>query len=84
MDAKSPEWRYAADKLLLSLARDNKYVVADMLIVFLEASGYGLDNYSAVGGVFKRAAKKGTIRRVNGSRKPALWYSNVYGVKHND
>ena len=56
IDGKSKAWRDAADQLLEALARDNKYIVADMVQVFLESAGYGLDDYSPLGGVFKRAA----------------------------
>ena len=77
-DGKSQAWRDAADKLLEALARENKYIVADMLIIFLESADYGLDNYTPLGGVFKRAAKKGIIKKVHAARKQALWYSNIY------
>jgi hypothetical protein len=79
MDGKSQAWRDAADKLLEALARDNKYIVADMLKIFLESSGYGLDNYSPLGGVFKRAATRGIISRVDRPLKQALWVSKIYG-----
>lgn len=77
MDGKSQAWRDAADRLLESIARENKYIVADVLIIFLESAGYGLKDYSPLGGVFKRAAKKGIITKVNRSRKQALWQSNI-------
>lgn len=78
MDGKSQEWRDAADKLLIALSHENKYIVADMVIIFLESAGYGLKDYSPLGGVFKRAAKGGYISRVNRSTKQALWISKVY------
>lgn len=78
MDGKSQAWRDAADRLLEALARENKYIVADMLIIFLESADYGLEDYTPLGGVFKRAAKKGIIKRVPNTRKQALWYSNTY------
>lgn len=78
IDGKSQAWRDAADKLLEALARDNQYIVADMLIIFLESASYGLDDYTPLGGVFKRAAKKGIIKKVDAARKQALWYSNIY------
>lgn len=78
MDGKSQAWRDAADKLLEALAKDNKYIVGDMVIVFLESAGYGLDNYMPLGGVFKRAAKKGIISKVDRPTKQALWYSKIY------
>lgn len=77
-NGKTQAWRDAADQLLESLAYTNKYIVSDMVIVFLESSGYGLDNYSALGGVFKRASKKGLITKVERSTKPVLWISKVY------
>lgn len=78
MDGKSQAWRDAADKLLEALARDNRYIVSDMLIVFLESANYGLDDYSPLGGVFKRAAAKGIIKRVDHPTKQALWVSEIY------
>lgn len=81
MDGKSQAWRDAADKLLEALARDNRYIVADMVQIFLESAGYGLEDYSPLGGVFKRAAKRGIIKRIERNTKQALWVSNIY-VKH--
>ncbi len=78
MNGKNKAWRDAADKLLEALAKDNQYIVADMMIVFLESAGYGLDDYSALGGVFKRAAKAGIIKRVDRPGKQALWFSKLY------
>lgn len=78
MDGKSQAWRDAADKLLEALAKDNKYIVADMVQIFLESAGYGLDDYSPLGGVFKRAAKRGIIKRIERPTKQALWISQVY------
>ena len=78
IDGKSQAWRDAADKLLEALARDNRYIVADMLIIFLESANHGLDDYTPLGGVFKRGAKKGIIKRVDAARKQALWSSNIY------
>lgn len=78
MDGKSQAWRDAADKLLEALARDNQYVVADMVQIFLESAGYGLDDYSPLGGVFKRVAKRGIIKRIERNTKQALWVSNIY------
>lgn len=78
MDGKSQAWRDAADKLLAALARDNKYIVSDMMIIFLESADYGLANYSALGGVFRRAAKQGTIKRIDRPGKQALWISQIY------
>ena len=81
MDGKSQAWRDAADKLLEALARENKYIVADMVQIFLESAGYGLDDYSPLGGAFKRAAKRGIITRIDRPTKQALWYSNLYEAK---
>lgn len=78
MDGKSQAWRDAADRLLESLAQHNQYIVGDMLIIFLESAGYGLKNYTALGGVFKRAANKGIIKRINAGNKQALWASNIH------
>lgn len=80
MDGKSQAWRDAAHKLLESLARENKYIVSDMVILFLDSAGYGLDDYSALGGVFKRAAKDGIIKKINQPKqsKQALWVSEIY------
>lgn len=78
IDGKSQAWRDAADKLLEALARENKYIVGDMLVIFLESAGYGLDSYEPLGGVFKRAAKKGIIKKIDAAKKQALWYSNIY------
>lgn len=77
-DGKSEAWRNAADELLATLAVENKYIVADMVIIFLESAGYGLDDYSPLGGVFKRAAKKGIISKIDRPTKQALWLSKVY------
>ncbi|WP_438980259.1 hypothetical protein [Polynucleobacter sp.] len=83
IDGKSQAWRDAADKLLEALARDNKYIVADMLIIFLESADYGLKDYTPLGGVFKRAAKKGIISKVDRPTKQALWLSKIYGGQNN-
>lgn len=78
MNGKTQAWRDAADKLLEALARENKYIVSDMVIIFLESAGYGLDDYSPLGGVFKRASKRGIITRIDRPTKQALWISNIY------
>lgn len=78
-DGKSQAWRDAADRLLEALARENKYIVSDMLIIFLESANYGLDDYSPLGGVFKRAAARGIISRIDRPTKQALWLSKIYG-----
>jgi hypothetical protein len=84
MDGKSQAWRDSADKLLEALARNNQYIVADMVIIFLESAGYGLDDYSPLGGAFKRAAKRGIIKRVDRPTKQALWVSNINNGKNGD
>lgn len=78
MEGKSQAWRDAADRLLEALARENKYIVADMLIIFLESANYGLSDYSPLGGVFRRGAKKGIISRIERPTKQALWISKIY------
>lgn len=78
IDGKSQAWRDAADRLLIALARDNQYIVADMVIVFLESANYGLESYEPLGGVFKRAAKKGVIKKIDRPTKQALWASLIY------
>lgn len=78
MDGKSKAWQDAADKLIEALAKENKYIVGDMVIVFLESAGYGLDNYTPLGGVFKRAAKRGIIKKIDRNTKQALWVSQTY------
>jgi hypothetical protein len=84
MDGKSQAWRDAADKLLEALARENKYIVSDMVIVFLESANYGLDDYSPLGGVFKRAAKRGIIAKIERPTKQALWFSKICPEVTND
>lgn len=84
MDGKSEAWRKAADELLSVLAVENKYLVSDMVIIFLESAGYGLKDYSPLGGAFKRAAKKGIISRIDRPTKQALWVSKVYMGRDED
>ena len=80
MDGKSQEWRDGAQRLLEALARDNKYIVSDMVILFLESAGYGLDDYSALGGVFRRAAAAGIIKKIDQPKKTkqSLWISTAF------
>lgn len=78
MDGKSQAWRDGADRLLEALARDNKYIISDIFVMFLESAGYGLDNYHPLGGVFKRAARKGIITKIDRPNKQALWHSKIY------
>lgn len=79
MDGKSQAWRDAANDLLVALAKDNKYIVSDMVILFLNSSGYGLKDYSPLGGVFKRAAKAGIIKKIDQPKqsKQSLWVSLI-------
>lgn len=86
MDGKTNEWRQAAAELLETLAVENKYIVSDMLIIFLESAGYGLKDYSPLGGVFKRAAKEGIIKKIEQPKasKQSLWISNVYQQEDRD
>lgn len=78
VDGKSKSWADAADRLLEAFARDNQYIIADILIMFLESADYGLDDYTPLGGAFKRAAKKGIITKIDRPSKKALWKSNIY------
>lgn len=80
MDGKSQAWRDAAHSLLVALAKENRYIVSDMVILFLESSNYGLKDYAPLGGVFKRAAAQGIIKKIDNPRKKAqaLWVSQVY------
>ena len=83
MYGKSAEWRDGADKLLLALAKDNQYIVSDMLIIFLESAGYGLEDYSPLGGVFRRALKAGIIKKVAMKTRQPLYTSKIYGEQDN-
>lgn len=87
MDGKSELWRTNAATLLEALARENKYIVSDMVILFLESAGFGLPDYSPLGGVFKRAAKAGIITKIDQAKKTkqSLWISKIYkGVQSNE
>lgn len=86
MEGKSKYWRTGADDLLESLALDNKYIVADILKIFLDSAGYGLKDYSPLGGVFKRALKKGIISEINVpfNTRQRLWISNIYKESERD
>ncbi len=77
-DGSSKAWADAADKLLEALARDNKFIVSDMVIIFLESADFGLFDYSPLGPVFRRAAKRGIISRIERPTKQALWISKIY------
>lgn len=87
MNSKPADWEQVAHKAIEQIARNNSIVVSDMVVAALEAEGHGLDNYSALGGVFTRAAKAGLIvktdiqqqstRRRSNSAK-TVWRSLVY------
>lgn len=78
-DGKTQAWRTAANDLLVALAKENKYIVSDMVILFLESAGYGLKDYSPLGGVFRRAAKSGVIKKIDQPKasKQSLWVSLI-------
>lgn len=83
MDGTTQEWRDAAHRLITALARENKYIVSDMVILFLESANYGLDNYAALGGAFRRAAKAGIIKKIPQPKKTkqSLWVSTLFDPK---
>lgn len=86
MDPKTEQWRSAAHDIIAELAASNSLIVSDMVVAALEAANMGLDNYSALGGVFTRAAKAGLIQKTDetqpGNRKShsakTVWRSLVY------
>lgn len=86
MDPKSEAWRKAAHDIITELAATNTLIVSDMVVAALEAANMGLNNYSALGGVFTRAAKAGLIIKTDetqpGNRKShsakTVWRSLTY------
>lgn len=86
MDPKTQAWREAAHGVITELAATNTLIVSDMVVAALEQAGMGLDNYSALGGVFTRAAKAGLIAKTAesapGNRKShsakTVWRSLTY------
>lgn len=86
MDPKTEAWRKAAHDVITELAATNTLIVSDMVVAALEASNMGLNNYSALGGVFTRAAKAGIIVKTDetqpGNRKShsakTVWRSLTY------
>lgn len=86
MDPKSEAWRKAAHDIITELAATNTLIVSDMVVAALEAANMGLNNYSALGGVFTRAAKAGLIVKTDetqpGNRKShsakTVWRSLTY------
>lgn len=60
---KDQQWREAAHGVIEAVAKQNSIVVSDMVVTALEQANLGLDNYSALGGVFTRAAKAGFIQK---------------------
>lgn len=79
-------WRIKAHAIIEEVAQSNKLVVSDMVIAALEEADMGLNNYSGLGGVFKRAANAGFIAKtdetVAGNRKShsakTVWRSLIY------
>ena len=86
MDPKSETWRKAAHDIITELAASNTLIVSDMVVSALETANMGLNNYSALGGVFTRAAKAGLIIKTDetqpGNRKShsakTVWRSLIY------
>lgn len=86
MDPKTETWRKAAHDVIAELAKSNTLIVSDMVVSALETANMGLNNYSALGGVFTRAAKAGLIVKTDekqaGNRKShsakTVWRSLVY------
>lgn len=86
MDPKTEEWRQLAHGIVTQLAATNTLIVSDMVVSALESAGMGLKNYSALGGVFTRAAKAGLIIKTDetapGNRKShsakTVWRSLTY------
>lgn len=63
--SKDQQWREAAHGVIEAVAKQNSIVVSDMVVNALEQANLGLDNYSALGGVFTRAAKAGFIQKTD-------------------
>lgn len=87
MNGKTDEWRNKAHAIIEKVAKANSIVVSDMVVSALEAAGLGLDNYSALGGVFTRAAKADLIiktdihqqsTRGRSNSAKTVWRSLVY------
>lgn len=64
-NGKDQAWREAAHGVIEAVAKQNSIVVSDMVVNALEQAGLGLKNYSALGGVFTRAAKAGFIQKTD-------------------
>ena len=62
-NGKDQQWREAAHSVIEAVAKQNSIVVSDMVVNALEQANLGLKNYSALGGVFTRAAKAGFIQK---------------------
>lgn len=58
------EWRSTAHNVIADVAINNQYISSDIVIAALEQAGLGLTNYSALGGVFTRAAKANLIEKM--------------------
>lgn len=87
MDPKTEAWRKGAHDVITELAKTNTLIVSDMVVAALEAANMGLNNYSALGGVFTRAAKAGLImktdetqrsRERNSHSAKTVWRSLIY------
>lgn len=87
MDSKTIEWRTAAHEVIKDVATKNSIIVSDMVVTALEAAGLGLKNYSALGGVFTRAAKDGFISKTDEKQHSTrgkshsaktVWISEIY------
>lgn len=76
MDGKTLEWRDKAHAVINEVAHANAIVVSDMVVSALEAAGLGLSNYSALGGVFTRAAKEGLIMKTDVTQQSTRERSN--------
>ena len=64
-ELSTEQWREAAHSVIETVAKQNSIVVSDMVVNALEQANLGLDNYSALGGVFTRAAKAGFIQKTD-------------------
>ena len=66
-DLNTAEWRTAAHNVIETAALNNQYLTSDIVIAALAEAGLALSNYSALGGVFTRAAKAGLIAKAAGN-----------------
>ena len=86
-NVKDQAWRDAAHGVIEAVAKQNSIVVSDMVVTALEQANLGLDNYSALGGVFTRAAKAGFIQKTDETQHSTrgkshsaktVWVSLIY------